>query len=574
MRCVRVSVKKVEDMSDKEARRLLGQILKEQKACHQGQIQEALTIQRQKSGQIGQILIELGHITQADLVRALAAQAGMDTVTLDATAIPESVIAKVDATTAQAFRVVPYRIDGNVLHVAMADPMSASVLTDLEFMTGLKLKGAIADGAAIDQVLKKRYSGKKEEDLDSLIDELEGSASIDDPNNLARSTPVVRLLNHILFAAIRDRSSDIHLEPFEEEFRIRYRVDGTLFELRSPPRNLAEALISRVKVLANLDIAETRIPQDGRIELLVAGRAVDIRVSTLPTMFGESCVMRILDRSVVSLDLENLGLRQDEMVVFKDLIDRPHGIVLVTGPTGSGKTTTLYSALNAINSEGTKIITTEDPVEYDLDGIVQVQVNEEIGVTYAGCLRAILRQDPDKILVGEIRDAETAQIAVEAALTGHLVFSTLHTNDAPSAVTRLIDVGVEPYLVAATLEAVVAQRLVRRICDRCRQWTVPPDEVIYELGLTRESVGDRKFAFGKGCDHCHGTGYRGRMALFEFMVMNEALAEAIVNKLSLGDLRARAQETGLRSLRDAGILAIFDGQTTPEEVVRETLVSW
>ncbi|HMS18199.1 MAG TPA: GspE/PulE family protein, partial [Planctomycetota bacterium] len=445
---------------------------------------------------------------------------------------------------------------------------------DLEFMTGLKLKGAIADGAAIDQVLKKRYSGKKEEDLDSLIDELEGSASIDDPNNLARSTPVVRLLNHILFAAIRDRSSDIHLEPFEEEFRIRYRVDGTLFELRSPPRNLAEALISRVKVLANLDIAETRIPQDGRIELLVAGRAVDIRVSTLPTMFGESCVMRILDRSVVSLDLENLGLRQDEMVVFKDLIDRPHGIVLVTGPTGSGKTTTLYSALNAINSEGTKIITTEDPVEYDLDGIVQVQVNEEIGVTYAGCLRAILRQDPDKILVGEIRDAETAQIAVEAALTGHLVFSTLHTNDAPSAVTRLIDVGVEPYLVAATLEAVVAQRLVRRICDRCRQWTVPPDEVIYELGLTRESVGDRKFAFGKGCDHCHGTGYRGRMALFEFMVMNEALAEAIVNKLSLGDLRARAQETGLRSLRDAGILAIFDGQTTPEEGVRETLVSW
>lgn len=561
-------------MSETGARRLLGQILKEQGSCHQGQIQEALRIQKEKSGQIGQILIELGHITERDLVRALATQAGMQSVDLDPASIPDDVIAKVDAATAQAFRVVPYKREGNTLHVAIADPMNVQVLNDLEFMTGLKVSGALADEEAIQRTIKKRYAGKAEEDLDSLLDELEGAGSIDDPATLARSTPVVRLLNHILFAAIRDRSSDIHFEPFEDEFRIRYRVDGTLFELRSPPRHLAEALISRVKVLSNLDIAETRIPQDGRIDLLVAGRAVDIRVSTLPTMFGESCVLRILDRSVVSLDMENLGLRPDEMKVFLDLIERPHGIVLVTGPTGSGKTTTLYSALNAINSDGSKIITTEDPVEYDLDGIVQVQVNEEIGVDYAKCLRAILRQDPDKILVGEIRDRETAQIAVEAALTGHLVFSTLHTNDAPSAVTRLIDVGIEPYLLAATLEAVVAQRLVRRICDRCREWNHPPDEVVFELGLTRDAVGDRRFAFGRGCEHCHGTGYRGRMALFEFMVMNESLAEAVVANSSLGVLRGRARESGLRNLRDAGILAVFDGATTPEEVVRETLATW
>ena len=561
-------------MSQPEAHRLLGQILKEQKSCHQGQIQEALAIQREKGGQIGQILVDLGHISEIDLVRALALQAGMEMVSIDPSTIPSEVLEKVDAGTAQAFRVVPYKVEGSTLHVALADPMNTQVLNDLGFMTGMEVKGALADEGAIQEVLRKRYADSAEDDLDELLDELESSGSIDDPASMARSAPVVRLLNHVLFAAIRDRSSDIHLEPFEEEFRIRYRVDGTLFELRSPPRHLAEALISRVKVLANLDIAESRIPQDGRIDLLVGGRAVDIRVSTLPTMYGESCVMRILDRSVVSLDLDNLGLRPDETAVFKDLIDRPHGIVLVTGPTGSGKTTTLYSALNAINEDGIKIITTEDPVEYDLDGIVQVQVNEEIGVTYASCLRSILRQDPDRILVGEIRDKETAQIAVEAALTGHLVFSTLHTNDAPSAVTRLIDVGVAPYLVAATLEAVVAQRLVRRICERCREWAAPQEEVILELGLTRAEVGDRKFAYGTGCDDCHGTGYRGRMALFEFMIMNESLADAVVNNASLGVLRDRARESGLRSLREAGVLAVFDGATTPEEVVRETLATW
>jgi type IV pilus assembly protein PilB len=556
------------------ARRLLGQILKEHRAVNQGQIQEALAAQRERGGQIGQILIELGMVTKDQVLKALAEQSGMTTVDLAKIQIPKDVLAKVDPETAQAFRVVPFALEGRELSVALADPMNTAVLNDIGFMTGLTVKGALASEDAINAVLAKSFA--PEDDLDALLDTLEAQAkgSIDDAAALARSAPVVRLLNHILLAAIRDRSSDIHFEPYEEEFRIRYRVDGTLFELRSPPKHLAVALISRVKVLASLDIAETRLPQDGRIELLVGGRAIDIRVSTLPTMYGESCVMRILDRSVVSLDIENLGLRADDLRLVRDLIDRPHGIVLVTGPTGSGKTTTLYSCLNAINDPGTKIITTEDPVEYDLDGVVQVQVNEEIGVTYATCLRSILRQDPDKILVGEIRDKETGQIAVEAALTGHLVFSTLHTNDAPTAVTRLVDIGVEPYLVAAVLEGIIAQRLVRRICKKCKNFAIPLDEVLMELGLTRSEVGDRKFAFGKGCQECHGTGYRGRMAIFEFLVMNDALSAAITDGISLTRFRDLAREHGMRSLRDSGLRAIFDGETTPEEVVRETLASF
>ena len=563
-------------MSGKEGgrRRLLGEILKEMKKVNQGQIQEALSLQREKGGQIGSLMVGLGFITKQDLTRALATQAGMDSVELAAMTIPPDVLKRVDAQTAQAFRVVPFKHEGGVLYVAIADPMNTAVVDDLAFMTGGKVSAAVASDEDIDAAVKKHYAGGGEGDLDALIDELESTkkpGSIDDPTEMARSAPVVRLLNYILLTAVRDRSSDVHFEPFEDEFRIRYRVDGTLFELRSPPRHLATALLSRIKVLANLDIAETRMPQDGRIDLMVGGRAVDLRVSTLPTMFGESCVLRVLDRGNVSLDVNLLGLRPSEMALLKDLIDRPHGIILVTGPTGSGKTTTLYSALNFANSDDVKIVTTEDPVEYDLDGVIQIGVNDEIGVGYAACLRSILRHDPDLILVGEIRDKETAQIAIEAALTGHLVFSTLHTNDAPSAVSRLIDVGVEPFLLSATLEAVVAQRLVRKVCDKCRTWYVPSDEVLYELNLTRSDIGEKKFAVGKGCDDCHKTGYRGRMALFEFMVMNEDLERAIVAGESTAKLRQKAEATGMKSLRDSGIEAIYLGQTTPDEVVRETL---
>ncbi|HYC76124.1 MAG TPA: ATPase, T2SS/T4P/T4SS family [Planctomycetota bacterium] len=557
-------------------RRLLGEILKEMKKVNQGQIQEALATQREKGGQIGSIMVGLGFISKADLTRALATQAGMEAIDLSTLAVPPQVLQRVDAQTAQAFRVAPFKEENGVLWVALADPMNTSVLDDLAFMTGLKVKAAVAGDEQIDAALKKFYA-QGAEDLDSLLDSLEAAGkggSIDDPAELARSTPVVRLLNYILLTAVKDRSSDIHFEPFEEEFKIRYRVDGTLFELRSPPRHLATALISRVKVLADLDIAETRLPQDGRIDLKVGGRQIDLRVSTLPTMFGESCVLRVLDRTTVSLDLKQLGLRTHEFALVKDLIDRPHGIILVTGPTGSGKTTTLYSALNFANAPDVKIVTTEDPVEYDLDGVVQIQVNEEIGVGYAACLRSILRHDPDLILVGEIRDKETAQIAIEAALTGHLVFSTLHTNDAPSAVSRLIDVGVEPFLLSATLEAVVAQRLVRRVCDHCKTWYVPQDEVLLELNLTRKDVGDRRFAVGKGCEECHKTGYKGRMAIFEMMVMNEDLARSVVAGESTARLRDKAIAGGMKTLRDAGLLAVFDGATTAEEVVRETIASF
>jgi type IV pilus assembly protein PilB len=392
-----------------------------------------------------------------------------------------------------------------------------------------------------------------------------------DAEAMASSPPVIKLLQYILFQAIRDRASDVHLEPFEGDFKIRYRVDGSLFELQSPPPHLALALISRVKVMSGLDIAETRLPQDGRIELSIGGRPVDLRVSTLPTLFGESCVIRVLDRSVVSLDLAQVGLRENEMDLMRRLIDLPHGIVLVTGPTGSGKTTTLYSALNFANDVGVKIITTEDPVEYELEGIIQIQVNEEIGVTYSACLRSILRQDPDMILVGEIRDLDTAQIAVEASLTGHVVFSTVHTNDAPLAVTRMLDLGIEAFLIAATVEAIIAQRLVRTICRECKVSYEPSAEVLMELGLRAEDLQGKRFAYGRGCPNCHGSGFRGRRAIFEIMVLTEGLKQMILDGASSDVLREQARREGMRTLRESGLLAIFDGVTTVEEVLRETM---
>jgi type IV pilus assembly protein PilB len=374
-----------------------------------------------------------------------------------------------------------------------------------------------------------------------------------------------------LLTAIKDQASDIHFEPFEDEFRIRYRVDGVLLETAPPPRQLSLAVTSRIKVMAELNIAERRLPQDGRIMLNHGGNPIDLRVSTLPTMFGESVVLRVLDRSVVSLDLERLGMREDELEYMRELIERPNGIVLVTGPTGSGKTTTLYSALNEANDVGVKIITTEDPVEYDLEGIIQVQMNEEIGVTYAACLRSILRQDPDKILVGEIRDLETAQIAIEASLTGHLFFSTLHTNDAASTITRLLDMGLEPFLVSATLESVVAQRLVRVICTKCKKEYRPEDASLMELGLMPEDVAGKTFYYGEGCDHCNKTGYRGRNAIFEMLKPDQRIRELIVKAASTEVIRAEAMAAGMRTLRDAGILKVFDGITTIEEIVRATL---
>ena len=562
-------------MSATQRPKLLGQILKEMRLVHEGQVQEALALQRDSGGQIGKILVELGYVKKDDLLVALGKQAGMEVVKLADYRIAKEIVDRIDVATVSIFRAVPFAIENGVCKVAIADPNNTTCLDDIRFMLGVQVQPYLAAEAEIDVAIKANF-GAREEDFDSLLDKLAADVggakgSIDDKDSLAKSAPVVKLLNYILFMAIRDKASDIHFEPFEDEFKIRYRVDGVLFELRSPPAHLAIALISRVKVMANLDIAETRFPQDGRIDLMVGGRKVDVRVSTLPTMYGESCVMRVLDKTVVNLDLNRLGLRPEDVETIKRLIDLPHGIILVTGPTGSGKTTTLYAALASADAEQYKIITTEDPVEYQLPNIVQVQVNEEIGVTYASCLRAILRQDPDMILVGEIRDRETAQIAVEASLTGHVVFSTLHTNDAASAVVRLVDIGVEPFLLSATLQAVVGQRLVRTICASCKAAYLPPKDVLDELGLDAQQVSGAKFTYGKGCDACHGTGYKGRMALFEILTASERVKEAIIGRASVDRIAEIARSEGMRTLRDSGLLAVFEGRTTPEEVLRETV---
>jgi type IV pilus assembly protein PilB len=548
-------------------KQLLGQIIKSLRTgVHEGMIQEALLIQKQEGGQIGQILVKMGHITDAQLTLALGMQAGLEVVDLEKTPPDPALVAQIDHAMAEMFAVCPVRMDGDKMVVAVSNPQNLSVLDDLRFVLNCELVPALADETQIRRAIKGGAGDDSEATARAAAAALEGE---DDEN--VNAAPVVKLLNYIILQAVKDKASDIHLEPFETDFKVRYRVDGVLYELEPPPPHLATALISRVKVKSGLDIAETRLPQDGRIDMSIGGRNVDLRVSTLPTMFGESCVMRVLDRSVISLELDQVGMRPDELADFRKLVSMPHGIILVTGPTGSGKTTTLYSALNEANDPETKIITTEDPVEYDLDGIIQVQVNEEAGLTYGRALRSILRQDPDTILVGEIRDKETSSIAIEAALTGHLVFSTVHTNDAPLAVTRMIDLGVEPFLLSATLEAIVAQRLVRKVCTKCKVMYDPSDDVLMEIGLTPADVSGKQFAYGKGCGDCHFTGFKGRTAIFETLEMTDRLREMIMDGAATDQIRNVAKEQGMRTLRDAGLLSIFDGVTTVEEVLRETI---
>ena len=558
-------------------RRLLGQILKEFGLIHEGMVQEALSVQREKGGRIGEVLLAMKVVEAADVARALASQAGLPFHDLATTPPQQEAIGKIDLATARAFSVLPVSLQGKVLKVAIADPAGVAMLQDLGFTSGCEIQGVVAEASLITQGLDRYYkedAGDSKQRMQQLVAELQqvgGKIDLEDKAAMAAAAPVVKLLNYILYQAIRDKASDIHLEPFETDFKIRYRVDGSLFELEAPPPHLAEALIARVKVMSDLDIAETRLPQDGRIELTVGGRSVDLRVSTLPTMYGESTVMRILDRSNVSLSLDNLGLLPPVRAHLRRFIDLPHGIVLVTGPTGSGKTTTLYAMLNEANKEDTKVITVEDPVEYDLEGIIQVPVNEDIGVTYASVLRTILRQDPDVILVGEIRDKETAQTAIEASLTGHLVFSTLHTNDAASAVTRLVDIGIEPFLLTATLQGILAQRLVRRVCSECKVFYEPADDVLRRLGLTATQVLGKKFAYGKGCARCNFTGHKGRMAITEILDVDDGIRELILQGSSTTTLQQAAIEKGLVTLRENGLQAIFDGATTVEEVLRETL---
>ncbi|MCX7010664.1 MAG: ATPase, T2SS/T4P/T4SS family, partial [Kiritimatiellaeota bacterium] len=411
-----------------------------------------------------------------------------------------------------------------------------------------------------------------ESDLENAGDEIEvkGGDDISLLAQAASSTPVVRFVNLVMYQAVQNRASDIHFEPFETEFKIRYRVDGALYEMAPPPKHLALPVTSRIKVMSGLNIAERRIPQDGRIQMPVGGRMIDFRVSTLPTQFGESVVLRVLDRSVVSLELENLGMPDDVFQFFGEDIDKPNGIIIVTGPTGSGKTTTLYSALRRLNSIEYKLLTAEDPVEYDIEGLVQVPVNDEVGATFGKCLRAFLRQDPDIIMIGEIRDLETAEIAIQSSLTGHLVFSTLHTNDASGAVTRLIDMNVEPFLITSTLEAILGQRLVRTICSRCRTSYNAEKSMLEQLGLNEESVGGRSFYFGAGCSVCNQTGYKGRRGIYEYLRLKDPIRELIDQRKPTLVIRNKAIELGMRTLRDDGIRCIFDGYTTVEEVLKYT----
>ncbi|MEM9827355.1 MAG: ATPase, T2SS/T4P/T4SS family [Planctomycetota bacterium] len=569
------------------ATRRIGQILVDLGFMTDEQMEIVLEEQEQQPGALfGRIAEDMQLITDEQLIQALAEQHQMQTVALEDHEFTPEVLEKVNETMAQLYRIMPLAFDdgSNTLTVACCDPQNLKIADELRMYLGHEIHMVVATERDITQSVTRYYDSESEsvekliktleddEELKQAISALDGEKfNITDAEALADSAPVRKLLNMVLLLAIKDHASDIHFEPFEDEFRIRIKAEGVLYEMVPPPRHLAFAITTRIKVMADLDIAERRMPQDGRIELMVGGHPVDLRVSVLPTIFGESVVMRVLDRSVVNLSLENVGMSEEMMGDFRRAIDRPNGIVLVTGPTGSGKTTTLYSSLSELNDIKDKLITTEDPVEYDIDGIIQIPIDSDVGVTFASCLRAILRQDPDTILVGEIRDLETAEIAIQASLTGHLVFSTLHTNSSAATVTRLKDMGIQAFMICATVEAILAQRLVRRVCPKCREEAKPSTQVLFELGLTKEQIAGQKFYKGVGCDACNNTGYKGRTALFELMIMNDKIREMILANASTDDLTEQARKDGMVPLRDFGMQVAMDGITTLEEVVRETV---
>ncbi len=522
-------------------------------------------------------VIDSGVIERNQILEAIAEYLGYEFLASPPNNVSEEVSSTVRASVARMYAVVPYKVDDTSVELLAQDPFNPAIIDDLTFTLNKDITIVVCNPEHIDTLLINTY-GEEDSSIDDILGDLgESFADADDQElsegdltDLANQTPIIRFVNLVLQQAIKDKASDIHFEPFEDQFRIRYRIDGALYEMAPPPRNLAVPVTSRVKVLSNMNISETRIPQDGRIKMTIAGRPVDLRVSTLPTQFGESVVLRVLDKSVVNLDLEALSLPDDILQNIRALVDRPNGIFIVTGPTGSGKTTTLYSALREVNDIETKILTAEDPVEYEIDGIMQVAVNHQVGLDFARALRAFLRQDPDKIMVGEIRDLETAQIAVQASLTGHVVLSTLHTNDAPGAVTRLIDMGLEPFLISASLEAILAQRLVRRICKSCRTAYEPGHDLIELLDVDPLEIADKDFFYGEGCAECSNTGYRGRIGLFEMIVVSDAIRELINQRAPTLTIKQKALEQGMRSLRDDGLRAIFDGNSTIEEVLKYT----
>ncbi len=565
----------------------LGQILTDLGLIDEEQLEEMLSEQEARGGELlGRVGASLGFFSDEQLGEALAEQWNTVFVTLYDKQITHSLVEIISKTMAEMYRVVPLELNDNRLTIATADPQKIQIADELRVFLGYEIHVVVATDAEIDKAIEQFYSGEVDT-VESIVEEMEDDKDLEEASKsllqdgpidltsaeaMADSAPVRKLLNLVLLMAIKENASDIHLEPFESEFKIRMKADGVLQEMVPPPKHLSFAITTRIKVMANLDIAERRMPQDGRIELSVSGHPVDLRVSVLPTLFGESVVMRVLDRGVVSLDLDKLGMDDDILRPFREIIKRPNGIILVTGPTGSGKTTTLYSALSELNEPDDKIITTEDPIEYDIEGIVQVPIDSDIGVTFAAALRAILRQDPDRILVGEIRDVETAEIAIQAALTGHMVFSTLHTNDSPATVTRLRDMGVQPFLITATVEAILAQRLVRRICSECKEEFIPDADTLADLELTSDQVVGKTFFRGRGCDKCSNSGYKGRLGLYELLVMTDEIRDLVVRNASTEEIRDLARKAGMVTLRDSGMVNMFEGHTTADEVIRETIL--
>ena len=557
----------------------LGDMLVKATLITREQLNQALQQQQTSGGRIGTNLVKLGFISEDDITSFLSRQYGVPSINLSHFEIDGVVIKLIPSEIAQKHQIIPINRTGNILTVAMADPSNIFAIDDIKFMTGFKVEPVVAAETSIRNAINKYYdSAGLVEDIMKTFDDKDVEALKDDEDAVnaaelgkaAEDAPVVKLVNLILTDAIKKSASDIHIEPYEKSFRVRYRIDGVLYDVMQPPLRLKAAITSRIKIMAQLDIAERRLPQDGRIKIKMAGKEMDYRVSTLPTLFGEKVVLRLLDKGNLQLDMTKLGFGPEALTDFESGLLLPYGMVLVTGPTGSGKTTTLYSALNRLNIVDTNIMTAEDPVEFNLAGINQVQTKAEIGLTFAAALRSFLRQDPDVIMVGEIRDYETAEIGVKAALTGHLVLSTLHTNDAPSTISRLLNMGVEPFLVSASTNVIVAQRLARRICQSCREIVPVPSQALVNVGFSAEEAKTLKTFKGKGCMSCSDTGYKGRVALYEVMLIKENIKEAILQGASALELRELGRKNGMQTLREAGLQKIREGMTTLEEILRVT----
>jgi type IV pilus assembly protein PilB len=559
----------------------LAEFFIEQRVLESSQAEDVLSEVELNGKTVVQAMIDGGFIDEQGFYQTIANGLGTDLIDLTERGIPPEILRLIPSGLARLHGALPVEMSGTTLRVALVDPFDLHAAEDLRFALGKDIHVVVSPPDQIEDLIKQHY-GTDTTSMDEVLKQLgqagellsvsggrdaDGEAAVEAEAN---ATPIIRFVDLILYQAIQDRASDIHFEPFENEFKIRYRVDGALYEMSPPPRHLALPVISRLKVMANMNIAERRLPQDGRIQKHIAGRNVDLRVSTLPTQFGESLVLRVLDRSIVNLDLEALGMPDYIYNFLLEMIERPNGIFIATGPTGSGKTTTLYSCLRKVNTIDSKLLTAEEPVEYDLEGIIQVPVNDAIGLTFARVLRSFLRQDPDRIMVGETRDLETAQIAIQASLTGHLVFTTLHTNDAPGAITRLIDMGVEPFLISSTLEAVLGQRLLRSICRPCRTTYTPSETLLAELGISRQDIGNNRLFYGKGCDACHNTGYKGRKGIYELLRLTDPIRELINERAPTVTLKQKAVELGMVTMRQDGLRSIFAGDTTVEEVLRYT----